>query len=148
MATIPERRNIMWTLEMDSVLIRFLYDEAVLDEIDDTGDEGMPFPPFTQTDGEGFLSDMGIGTGSSGAKLRHRRATKDIAQSFQTPDYVKLGEIMSQIEDLTEEDVYAAMDVFSTRKESDNVFLGLSIASRSGWLRKKIGGIILKTRPG
>ncbi|KAF5194763.1 hypothetical protein FRX31_015650 [Thalictrum thalictroides] len=29
MATIPERRNIMWTPDMDSVLIRFLYDEAV-----------------------------------------------------------------------------------------------------------------------
>ncbi|KAF5181720.1 hypothetical protein FRX31_028693 [Thalictrum thalictroides] len=237
MTTIPERRNIMWTPEMDSILIRFLYDKAVsgnkrcdngwkpaslkhvgelvggvygspllpknvrdmtngsnhlealddtetnieflhrnlIDEIDDTGDEGMPFPPvtepFTPTDGEGFLSDLGMGDGSSGAKLRRRRgsgsndptkrsrsrfsngedpeikqsfvtlaqATKDIAQSFQSPDYVKLGEIMSQIEDLYEEDAYAAMDVFSTQKESANVILGLSAASRPGWLHKKIG---------
>ncbi|KAF5199244.1 hypothetical protein FRX31_011169 [Thalictrum thalictroides] len=134
----------------------FLY-RNLIDEIDDTGDEGiMPFPPFTPTDGEGFLSDMGMGAGSSGAKLRRRRApgnngptkrsrsrfsngedpeikqsfvtlaqaAKNINQSFQSPDYLKLGEIMSQMEDLTEEDVYAAMDVFSTQKESANVFLG------------------------
>ncbi|PIA56357.1 hypothetical protein AQUCO_00700585v1 [Aquilegia coerulea] len=65
-------------------------------------------------------------------------AAKDIASSFRSPDYMKLDAAMRVIPDLSEEDIYAAMEMFSNSKEAAGVFFGLSEVARVGWLHRKL----------